>query len=216
MFWSREATELLIDLYEKHEEALEDPRKKKKDVWMLITGKINEAGYMFSQSKVEGKWRSLLASHKDLRISKSRTGQKRKSFQYFEKIDQILSKRHDVNPPFTSGSEIHRDKTSKFSTKTNCTASAAEAESSSTGVSDNMEAEEEAEITRKSASARRRQEKRKMAADSNSVTKVIEFLQDMEKQRKEDREERERKRDERAKEKNDLFREFLAVLSKQN
>lgn len=87
MFWSREATKLLIDLYEKHEEALEDPRKKKKDVWMLITGKINEAGYMFSQSKVEAKWRSLLASHKDLRISKSRTGQKRKSFQYFEKID---------------------------------------------------------------------------------------------------------------------------------
>ena len=182
---------------------------------MLITGKINEAGYMFSQSKVEGKWRSLLASHKDLRISKSRTGQKRKSFQYFEKIDQILSKRHDVNPPFTSGSEIHRDKTSKFSTKTNCTASAADAESSSTGVSDNMEAEE-AEITRKSASALRRQEKRQMAADRNSVTKVIEFLQDMEKQRKEDHEERERKRDERAKEKNDLFREFLAVLSKQN
>ena len=55
VFWSREATELLIDLYEKHEEALEDSRKNKKDVWMLITGKINEAGYMFSQSKVEGK-----------------------------------------------------------------------------------------------------------------------------------------------------------------
>ena len=200
MFWSREATELLIDLYEKHEEALEDPRKKKKDVWMLITGKINEAGYMFSQSKVERKWRSLLASHKGLRISKSRTGQKRKSFQCFEKIEQILSKRPDVNPPFTSGSEIHRDKTSKFSTKTNCTTSAAEAESSSTGISDNMEAEVEAEITRKSASARRRQEKRKMAADSNSVTKVMEFLQE-EKQRTEDREERERKRDERAKEK---------------
>ena len=107
-------------------------------------------------------------------------------------------------------------RTSKFSTKTNCTASAAEAESSRTGVSDNMEAEEEAEISRKSTSARRRHEKRKMAADSSSVTKVIEFLQDMEKQRKEDREERERKRDERAKEKNDLFREFLAVLSKQN
>ncbi|XP_062567659.1 uncharacterized protein LOC134229893 isoform X1 [Saccostrea cucullata] len=131
--WTREATELLISLYEEHEEELENPRNKKKDIWKKITAELNEAGYKYVQSKVEGKWRSLLASHKDLSLNKKRTGQKRKTFQYFEKIDNIIAKRHDINPPFTS--ESSKQKETKFSTKvdknmTSCTSSQTDEESS--------------------------------------------------------------------------------------
>uniref|UniRef100_A0A8W8MM63 Myb/SANT-like DNA-binding domain-containing protein n=1 Tax=Magallana gigas TaxID=29159 RepID=A0A8W8MM63_MAGGI len=115
--WSRDATELLISLYEDYEQELEDPRKKKKDTWKKITAALNEAGYKYVQNKVEGKWRSLLASHKDLSLNKKKTGQKRKTFQYFEKIDNIISKRHDINTPFTSGSSLKNQKEAKFSTK---------------------------------------------------------------------------------------------------
>uniref|UniRef100_A0A8W8NVX5 Myb-like domain-containing protein n=1 Tax=Magallana gigas TaxID=29159 RepID=A0A8W8NVX5_MAGGI len=115
--WTRDATELLISLYEDYEQELEDPRKKKKDTWKKITAALNEAGYKYVQNKVEGKWRSLLASHKDLSLNKKKTGQKRKTFQYFEKIDNIISKRHDINPPFTSGSSLQNQKEAKFSTK---------------------------------------------------------------------------------------------------
>ena len=82
VLWTRKATKLLIDLYEEHEEQFEDPRKKKKDVWKLITVKMTEAGYRYSQSKIENKWRSLMASHKDLRLNKRKTGQKRRGSNF--------------------------------------------------------------------------------------------------------------------------------------
>lgn len=81
---------------------MEDPRRKKKDVWKIITEGLNIAGFKFSQNQVEGKWKSLIASHKALRDNKTKTGEKRKTFQYYERISDILSKRHDINPSFLS------------------------------------------------------------------------------------------------------------------
>ena len=69
-----------------------------------ITKKLNDAGYEFTQLKVENKWRSLVQSHKDIKDSKKKTGEKRKTFQYHERLENILSKRHDIQPPFTSSS----------------------------------------------------------------------------------------------------------------
>lgn len=103
MSWSREATDHLIGLYE---EKMEHPRRKKKDVWKIITEGLNIAGFKFSQNQVEGTWRSLIASHKALRDNKTKTGQKRKTFQYYERISDILSKRHDINPSFLSGTDV--------------------------------------------------------------------------------------------------------------
>lgn len=41
MSWSREATDHLIGLYEEHEEKMEDPKRKIKDVWKIITEGLN-------------------------------------------------------------------------------------------------------------------------------------------------------------------------------
>ncbi|XP_061190383.1 uncharacterized protein LOC133198281 [Saccostrea echinata] len=221
--WSREATDQLIDLYEEHEEKMEDPRRKKKDIWKLITEGLNNAGFKFSQTKVEGKWRSLIASHKTLRDNKTKTGQKRKTFQYFERIDAILSKRHDVNPSFLSGSGVNTSTATKFSTKVENSQSASQEEKnefkpdtdSSTSDTERKAASETCQGNGKkslSSSACRRREKRKLDSTSESGTKLMEVVIEMEKQRKTEREERERKRDERAKEKNDLLRQFLEIL----
>lgn len=48
---------------------------------------------------------------------KKKTCQKRKTFQYFQKIDNIIPKRHDINRPFTSGSSLRNHNEAKFSTK---------------------------------------------------------------------------------------------------
>ena len=65
---------------------------------------MNSKGHMYSQNNVESKWRSLLKSHKDVRDNKKRTGAKRKSFRFYQEIEEIIAKRHDINPPFTGGS----------------------------------------------------------------------------------------------------------------
>lgn len=46
-------------------------------MWREITEKLNEAGYEFSQLKVENKWRSHVQSPKNLKDSKKKkTGEK--------------------------------------------------------------------------------------------------------------------------------------------
>lgn len=203
---------------------MEDPRKKKKDIWKLITQGLKNGGFEFSQTKVEGKWRSLIASHKTLRDNKTKTGQKRKTFQHFERIDAILAKRHDVHPLLLSGSDVNTSTATvtKFSTKVDHSLLESKEEEndfkgdtdSSTSDKERVASETSPENSRKStsASACRRREKRKFASTSESGTKLIEVVLEMEKQRKIEREERERKRDERAKEKNDLLRQFLEIM----
>lgn len=83
VFWTKPATNLLITLYEETEREFENPRKKKKDVWREITEKLNEAGYEFSQLKVENKWRSLVQSHKNLKDSKKNNRGEKKNFSIF-------------------------------------------------------------------------------------------------------------------------------------
>ncbi|KAJ8321555.1 hypothetical protein KUTeg_000893 [Tegillarca granosa] len=51
--WPKEAILLLISLYKEFEEKLEDPRQRKKDTWKIITQKIQEKGYFFSQNKYD-------------------------------------------------------------------------------------------------------------------------------------------------------------------
>lgn len=107
-------------------------------------------------------------------------------------MGSILTKRHDINPPFTSsGNQL-------ASTENE------ETESASTS-------SEKKEATKSSSiSAIRRREKRKETANEGSS-----FLQafiEIEKVRKVERDEREKRRDARAKERNYLLREFLEVL----
>ena len=183
VYWSKSASGMLISLYEEHEDDCDNPRKKKKDVWREITKKLNDAGYEFTQLKVENKWLSLVQSYKDIKDSKKKTGEKRKTFQYHERLENILSKRHDIQPPFTSSS-LDNNEEDKTST------SSEESKSSS-------------------ISAVKRRGKRKQATNNDTV---IQALKDIEKIRKLERDEREKKREERAQERNALLREFLNIL----
>ncbi|XP_022311336.1 uncharacterized protein LOC144619854 isoform X2 [Crassostrea virginica] len=204
------STELLINLYEENENEMEDPRHKKKDIWKRITQGLQNAGFDFTQVKVEGKWRSLIASHKMLRDNKTKTGQKRKTFQYFERIDAILAKRHDVNPSFLSGSDLKSTVKTTFSTRSECShTSSLEETSDMKKAEDSSSSDTEknvAEISNKRLSACRRREKRKLS-DS-----LIDVVTKIEEQRKAEREERERKKDARAKEKNEILKQFLEIL----
>ena len=51
-------------------------------------------------------WRNLIQSHKAFRDNKNKSGQKRKTFRYYEQIERIVGKQHDISPPCTSGSSM--------------------------------------------------------------------------------------------------------------
>lgn len=69
-----------------------------------------------TQTKVECKWRNLLQSHKDIRDNRQKTGQKRKTFQYCEEIESIVSKRHGIHPTCLGGKKVDKTIGKQFGT----------------------------------------------------------------------------------------------------
>ena len=115
-------------------------------------------------------------------------------------MENILSKRHDIIPPFTSGSDLKSTKTFQFKTKLDgnkqsCTKSApptsdgsclSTTESTDVNYNEESISEGPGNSLNKSTSAQRRREKRKMRNEStcNSGTKMmIEFFEELEKKR---------------------------------
>jgi hypothetical protein len=209
---------------------MDDPKSKKKDIWAKITSDMAEANYHISQSKIESKWRSLMRSHKQIRDNKSSTGSKRKTFQYYDAIEEIMSKRHDINPPLILGSGCISNISTNYSTRNVCHTSLPvcddddtdpEVGRQSTEIKDKCDTvapdpADAATSTKKTAtsltaSAAKRREQRKQARGNDDV---LTFLQKMDKQRQKDHEEREANKDRRASDRNDLLRQFLDVLKK--
>ena len=93
-------------LYEEFEAELEDPKTRKKTNGTKSQGWLHAANYNYSQNKVESKWRSLLKSHKTIRDNQKTTGSRQKTFQFYSRIESIVAKRHDINPPFVAGSAM--------------------------------------------------------------------------------------------------------------
>ncbi|KAJ8304478.1 hypothetical protein KUTeg_018061 [Tegillarca granosa] len=106
--WPKEAILLLISLYKEFEEKLEDPRQRKKDTWKIITQKIQEKGYFFSQNKVEKIEEILCKRHDIYPTQLAGTGMgsnKEKFFSTKNKYDQD-------NGPSTSGDKDNGPSTS--------------------------------------------------------------------------------------------------------
>ena len=174
-----------------------------------------------SQNKVECKWRYLVSQYNDIIQNKKTTGGKRKTFRLFDRMDKILGKRHDINPPVASGSgcvskafTLSRKRPAKKSQQSE-SIETVEDESDNANVQDSDEHDEEqleSSVTlsgSKSAVARRN--KRKKVSESSGI---LDFLKQMEANRKEESLQREKSREKRSKERNDLLREFLTSMKR--
>ena len=61
---------------------------------------MHKKGYMHQQQTIESKWQNSLHSHEEIRRNNSLTGRKRKTFQYFQEIEEIVIKGHDIYPVY--------------------------------------------------------------------------------------------------------------------
>jgi hypothetical protein len=210
---------MLISLYGKHQADFEDPKKKKKNVWDTITSELEQVGHCFSRNKVECKWRALERQHKLIEDNKKQTGGKKKYFQYYNEMDEILSKRHDITPPLLRGNGVIPSTTNlktvkKTSKKVSVdqTITMNDIFSSNDTQSTPSGAEEEPSLS-SSSSAIRRRCKRKNTNTSDSS--VLTFLKEMHDQHKQEHLEREKAKTERAERKEALLKELIDAIKKQ-
>ena len=94
MFWSTEATKRLIALYLEFHDEINDPKLKKKNVWMKITAKLREDFPYFTAHQTESKWNNLLKSHKNHFMNKDKDGYKRKSLQIFSEMEEYVEQHY--------------------------------------------------------------------------------------------------------------------------
>lgn len=91
--WSHANTLLLIDTYRKYRVMLQDPRKKKKEIWDLIAKSMNEVQkkHKFTGAKCNKKWNNLELRYKGKRDKSKKTGRGAgKKWPYFELMDGLI------------------------------------------------------------------------------------------------------------------------------
>ena len=149
---------------------------------------MTENGYKRNSKQVDQKWQNLLMSHKKIMINKAKTVGRRKTFQYFESMDNIVHKRHDINPPYVAGSGVRETTPPPPPSKTLKMAPiSASSPKSSIEFSDDDEdvLEAPSAILSTSASAIRRRQIRKVKAEENdSQLQTLSFLKDIQQERK--------------------------------
>ena len=87
---------LLLDLYLSRKSAFKNPNIKKRTLWDEIVREMKQKGYEVTWVVAEKKMRNLRQTHKSMRDNNSKTGRGRKSWEYFEKMEEIFGEDANV------------------------------------------------------------------------------------------------------------------------
>ena len=102
--WTWPAVSLLISQYKDHQDDIDNPELQEN--WAKISAMLKDEDYSVTPQQAEIKWKSFLRSHKDFISHKSRSGAKCKTFQYNDEWEDIVARRHDMNPLFVEGTGV--------------------------------------------------------------------------------------------------------------
>jgi len=90
--WSRPMTLSLLNFCREQKEDLHDPSKKKKNIWRVIADAMAAKGYTITGGGCEKKMRNLKQTYKNIKDNNNKTGRGRKSWEFFEILEEIYGK----------------------------------------------------------------------------------------------------------------------------
>ncbi|KAF5294888.1 hypothetical protein FQR65_LT10686 [Abscondita terminalis] len=97
--WKPDAVLLLISKYKDNKTELEKKNSVKKHIWKRITDEINEFGYAYTWDQIQNKWKSLIRTYKNVRDNNNESGRNRKTWQFFNELDELFAKNPTIEPP---------------------------------------------------------------------------------------------------------------------
>ena len=204
---------LLISLYKKYEEFFTNVSYKKKAVWEMIAREMAAKGYRPSATNCENRWKCMTAAFRKCEDNNNKSGRERKECKFYNEIADIYGYRPNVRPLVTfssSGGKRERevdveDESGESSTCTTeleknggCDSSK---DSASTDVSP-VKDEEPAIKKRKQVRKRKPQEK----------SKVIQWLEGYNEERKVEDEKRRKAQEQQHKENLSVLSNLVDVL----
>lgn len=101
--WPSNTTNALITAMKECDAELET--KMKKTVFTKIADKLNaEYGCQYTWAQCNTKWKGLKRTYKDNKLHNSTSGKKRKTWEYFDAVNEILFNKPEINPVATCSS----------------------------------------------------------------------------------------------------------------
>lgn len=193
---------------------MESNNSKKKQVWGEIS---KELKFKCDAKHAESKWKTLVRAHKELLLSKKKSGGKRKDFQFYNEMVDILKVRHDINPPLVLGSGIVAPIVKKqygeldISEDEQMPTKKTKSDSSPAGEGKGSAAGEE---KGSAAGKGKGKGKRTKEKEPEIGIQMLQFLKESEKQRLVENHKKEENANKRAGERNVLLQGFLDVFKK--
>lgn len=96
--WSHNAIKLLDRRLSMESEFI-NPKSKKVKLWELTATEMQTAGYKLNSTDCHTKYHSLLQTYKFNKEKRSKTGEGKVKWEYFDTFDIVLSGKESVVPP---------------------------------------------------------------------------------------------------------------------
>ncbi|CAH1110421.1 unnamed protein product [Psylliodes chrysocephalus] len=96
--WDKSETTKLLDLCIEYKEQLFSPKYKKIEIYKIISKKLNENGYSFTENQCFGRMKTLLSKYKEIKDHNSKTGNDPKTWMYFNMVANYVGDRPGISP----------------------------------------------------------------------------------------------------------------------
>ena len=96
--WTRQATLVLIEEYKKNAHKFRDIKVKKKNIWEDIASVLKEQGYYMTGKQVEGRWKTITASYRQVVDNNNTSGKGRRTCAFFDELSEVYGYRPNVRP----------------------------------------------------------------------------------------------------------------------
>lgn len=98
LHWPRSAVINLIELWKENEANFSSANTRAKTVWQSIASSLNYNNFQPTWEQVENKWKGLRRTYKKIKDNNNSTGRAHQSWEFFDKMDEIFSRRPETNP----------------------------------------------------------------------------------------------------------------------
>ncbi|CAG9832265.1 unnamed protein product [Diabrotica balteata] len=98
--WNPQGTKLLLQAYLDKRDLFRDPKIKKKELWGQIRAIFKNHGYIVTEDILDKKFRNMKCHYKTIKDNnkKTKTGQGRVKWEYFDIMDNIFQEDKTINP----------------------------------------------------------------------------------------------------------------------
>ncbi|XP_023247668.1 uncharacterized protein LOC111643892 [Copidosoma floridanum] len=104
--WSDAQVTLLLSLYGDNQELLDSNAMTYRQFYKILSQGLLEKGYKFSSIQCQYKIDNLKKKYKEVKDHNAKSGNNRKDFAFFMKMDDLFSKKPWVTPISVAGSDL--------------------------------------------------------------------------------------------------------------